>query len=91
MGSRTTLPIPEDRFGNFIGIATARFPSKGESNVQIHDLVDRIRDGVRRTITDVAVDLALMLCNDIKELGYDFLNSDCYTKFYNNAKKFSTI
>ncbi|KAJ6677570.1 COREPRESSOR [Salix viminalis] len=49
------------------------FHQNGESNVQIHDLVGRIRDGLRRsTISDIACvsnadDLDLMLCNDIKE------------------------
>ena len=69
---RTTLPIPEDCFESFIGIANARFPPNGESSVQIHGLVGRIRDGLRRNISDIASvsnadDLDLMLCNDIKE------------------------
>ncbi|KAJ6366629.1 hypothetical protein OIU77_003084 [Salix suchowensis] len=70
---RTTLPIPEDCFESFIGIANARFPPNGESSVQIHDMVGRIRDGLRRsTISDIACvsnadDLDLVPCNDIKE------------------------
>ncbi|KAF9679247.1 hypothetical protein SADUNF_Sadunf07G0120200 [Salix dunnii] len=70
---RTALPFPEDCCGSFIGIANARFPPNGESNVQIHDFVGRILDGLRRsTISDIASvsnadDLDLMLCNDIKE------------------------
>ncbi|CAK7322772.1 unnamed protein product [Dovyalis caffra] len=69
---KTTLPVPENSFGNFIGPVFAKFTPNAENNVQLHELVVQVRDGLSRTIADIANassgdDLALMLCNAIKE------------------------
>ncbi|KAK9997248.1 hypothetical protein SO802_021934 [Lithocarpus litseifolius] len=70
---RTALPIPDNSFGNFYMVASARLSGDRESNVEFHELVGSLHDSIRNVLDDGKKpqngdDLVSMMTNSLREV-----------------------
>ncbi|KAJ4831151.1 hypothetical protein Tsubulata_000690 [Turnera subulata] len=79
MLKKTTLPIPENSWGNFVTRAVARFSpgdddAYGNGNVQLQDLAGKVHHAIESTLSDIAkasnVDEIVSLVDNANEVVF---------------------